>query len=127
MPPISYEEAHGAPVGYYPPATKAARGGLPPELEARVQDLTLDRGDVQQACCREAEAAGQSWDGRCKRHKGTPAQRAEQRRWERKAAATMLAQTLGRAGDYVRVVPFDTATQEDSRQPMPLLERHYVT
>jgi hypothetical protein len=61
----------------------------------------------------------ETWNGRCKAHQGTPAERAEQRRWERKSAALMQAQLLGRGVDYVRVVDADVAAQEDSRFGMP--------
>jgi hypothetical protein len=100
---------------------------LTPELAAQVDDKTLDRHVVQKACCREAEAAGQSWDGRCILHKGTPAQRAEERRWQRHAAAVALAQQLGHQGDMVPVLTEAEAAQRDSyRGPPPPIDRVHL-
>jgi hypothetical protein len=99
---------------------------LTPERAAQVEDMTLDRHVVQMLCCREAERAGQSWDGKCAKHQGTAAQRAEHRRWQAKAAAVTLAQTLGRTTDHVRVVNYDQAAQEDSHfGPAPVVDRVY--
>jgi hypothetical protein len=125
MPAIPYEE-HYSYRPTLPPQTKAAPGQvslLTPELAAQVDDLALAR-HVVPACCERAEAAGQSWDGKCAKHKGSPAERAEHRRWERKAAATMAAQQLGQATDHAPVVGYFEAAQRDSRGGRPPMVEH---
>jgi hypothetical protein len=112
-PPQPPVETKAAPYEL-PPAQPA---GLPPELQAQVDDLARSRArGWQEPCCRAAEAAGQSWAGLCVKHKGTPTQRAQDRQWRRHAAATQLAQQLaaGQLGNPVRVVPVGQAIREDS-------------
>jgi hypothetical protein len=116
---IPYAEVHGAgttaPTGAYLPPVPV---GLPPELEARVQEHKANHyGEPICPACRLAKDQN-SRGGRCP-HRPAPAEAAERRRWESKAAAVMAAQQLGRAGDYVRVVEHDRAMQEDSHQGRP--------
>jgi hypothetical protein len=133
MPPISWAEAHAAvnpqaagsttPTGVYSPPPQV---GLPPELEARRAAHWAAHGPDPGPCRHPMANPAEVWDGKCAKHRGTRAEQAEQRRWESKAAATVLAQTLGRTSDHVRVVPYDQAAQEDSRLgPAPVVDRVY--
>ena len=119
MPPISYDEAHGAPAGYYP-AASAAPVGLPPHLEAAVQQQkAMAYGDQREpvcTTCRSAYAPGQGTvNGYCA-HRAGPGIKAVELAEARRAAATRLAQQLaaGQLGNPARVVDVGQAAQEDA-------------
>jgi hypothetical protein len=111
-PPEPASKAAG-PYGL-PPAQPA---GLTPELEAQVRDHQLSHyADPICPRCRMERKDGNARDGRCP-HRPAPVELARQRQWQRKAAATRLAQELagGQLGTgSVRVVDAGQAVQEDS-------------
>jgi hypothetical protein len=95
-----------------PPAQPA---GLTPELEAAVRDHQLSHyADPICPRCRMEAKDGNARGGRCP-HRPGPAALAEQRRWQRHADATRLAQDLaaGRIGNPARVVTVGQALAED--------------
>lgn len=94
---------------------------LSPELEAAVANY---RHDHTGPCTHPMPNGAETWDGRCIKHKGSPGERAEQRRWESKARAVMLAQQLGHQGDVVPVLTVAEAAQRDSYLgPAPVVDR----
>jgi hypothetical protein len=121
-----WEARHGRPSGLL--ATKAATdpgqvSHLTPELQARLALFGHDHVPAG-PCTHPMPNGAETWDGKCAEHKGTPAQRAEQRRWQAKAAAVWDAQTLGRQGDMVVVLTQDEAIQRDSYfGPAPVVDR----
>src|SRR5512132_3412746 len=105
-----------------PPAQAAGPSHLTPALAARLAVHEHDHlGERYSAVrpCPHAHVVGPSEliDGKCARCKGTPAERAEQRRWQRQADLTTLHQQA-RAGQLgtgsVRVVDYRQAEREDS-------------
>jgi hypothetical protein len=114
-----WEATHGHPSGTVPATKDAGRVGLPPELEAAVQQHRLDHfGETVCPRCRFESKDGNTRAGRCP-HRPAPAEAAEQRRWTAHAKATMDAQLLGRSGDVVPVITDVEAAQRDSRYGLP--------
>jgi hypothetical protein len=125
MPAISYHEAHG-PGGYeksYGTPAASAGSHLTPELEVLVGLHQADHAGYDQAgrdlgpCTHPMANPTERWNGKCAAHRLTPAERAEQRRWERHAAAVnfVQAEAAGHLRDVVPVYAHGEAVQRDSR------------
>jgi hypothetical protein len=112
--PPSVEVKAGGPYSL-PAAQPAGPSHLTPYLEGQLANYRQDhaRGQCPQ---HKSAAPDETWDGDCACNRGTPAARAEQRRWQQRTRLTTLLQQAraGQLGNPVRVVTVGQATQEDA-------------